>query len=137
MIWGIGTDLVELQRIGKVGVLRLARRILTDREMELLPGTDLRRLEFVAGRFAAKEAVAKACGTGIGDFLSFRDIEILSDAGGKPLVRLLGEKIRSLWQGSRVRVHVSIAHSDSHAMAFAVVEHVHEVPARSADSGEV
>ncbi len=129
--------MVELRRIGKAGVLRLARRILTDREREHLPGTDLRRLEFVAGRFAAKEAVAKACGTGIGEFLSFRDIEILSDARGKPQVRLHGEKLRTLWQGARVRVHVSIAHSDGHAMAFAVVEHVQNDSLRPADAEDV
>ncbi|MGA9172704.1 MAG: 4'-phosphopantetheinyl transferase superfamily protein, partial [Thermoactinomyces sp.] len=56
MIKGIGTDLIELERIEAIGVKRLARRILTERELSLKPEQPGREMEYIAGRFAAKEA---------------------------------------------------------------------------------
>jgi holo-[acyl-carrier protein] synthase len=75
MIAGIGTDLIELNRVEKV-ISRLAKRILTPDEQVALPESPVRRLEYVAGRFAAKEAVSKAMGSGIGKTCSFQDIEV-------------------------------------------------------------
>jgi holo-[acyl-carrier protein] synthase len=122
MIAGVGTDLVELDRIGKAGVERLARRILTDRELAALPAAPLRRLEFVAGRFAAKEAVAKALKTGIGGLCSFSDVEIVSDGRGAPRAELSEEVVSRLFGGEPPFIHLSISHSEQYALAFAVVE---------------
>ena len=79
MILGIGTDLAEISRIRRIGLQRLAGRILSKEEMALMPASDGRRAEWLAGRFAAKEAVAKATGTGIGGRLGFQEIEIFND----------------------------------------------------------
>jgi holo-[acyl-carrier protein] synthase len=122
MILGIGTDLVELDRIGRIGTDRLAQRILTARELAVLPALERRRLEFVAGRFAAKEAISKALGTGIGELCSFRDIEVLNGQKGKPRVCLSPELVRRVFGDQEVWIHLSISHSESHALAAAIVE---------------
>lgn len=117
MIKGIGLDIIELQRIreGLVRNDRLAARILTSEEREIyetLP-SQARKIEFAAGRFAAKEAFAKACGTGLGK-LSFQDIEILPGKKGAPEL-----KARNLGED---RVLVSISHSKDYAVAQVVIE---------------
>ncbi len=126
MIVGVGTDLVEIARIKKIieGAAgdRFLRRILTEREA-LLPATGSgRRVEFAAGRFAAKEAVAKAIGCGIGGEVGFHDIEILPDDRGKPLCTLSPQALAILPFAAPPAVHISISHSEVQALAFAVVE---------------
>lgn len=89
MIVGIGLDLVEIERMKEMIVTqpRFPKRILTEAEYEIYQNlTDRRKLEFLSGRFAAKEACSKAFGTGIGKELSFHDIEILNDEKGKPVL---------------------------------------------------
>jgi holo-[acyl-carrier protein] synthase len=128
MIHGIGNDLIEIKRIKKLlkGDRRDAflHRILTTKEMEHVACHEKRVYEYVAGRFSAKEAVAKAIGTGIGAKLSFQDIEIFADALGKPHVQVAD----GVWarcgftHPARMRVHVTISHSEDYATAMAVVE---------------
>lgn len=113
--------MLELSRVEKV-VSRLAKRILTGEEISCLPRHPRRRLEFVAGRFAAKEAVSKALGTGIGQQCSFQDIEILNDQQGKPVVTLSPRLIQSRFSGSRIHVHLSISHSEHYVLAMAIIE---------------
>ncbi len=122
MILGIGTDLAEISRIRRVGLRRLAERILSKEELAWLPDTNQRRGEWLAGRFAAKEAVAKATGTGIGGQLSFREIEIFNDVKGKPWVRMAPEVLKGFGWEQDVTIHLSITHSEEHALAFVVVE---------------
>src|SRR5699024_2759604 len=85
MIKGIGIDIIELSRIQKSvqNNPRFVHRILAEEEIKHYENlsTDRRKVEFLAGRFAAKEAFAKANGTGIGE-LSFRDIQVLSNENG-------------------------------------------------------
>ena len=111
MIKGIGCDLVNLERIKKSDIMKLAKRILTEREFIMFSDSsnEKRKIEFLAGRFAAKEAYSKALGFGIGQ-VGFKDIEILNDEAGKPVIN------------SDNSVHISITHTDEYAMAFAVVE---------------
>lgn len=124
MIRGIGTDIVEIKRIEEMGMERLAKRILTEKEKEMLPAQEGRRLEFIAGRFAAKEAISKALGTGIGQSVSFTDIEIENNEKGAPLA-FLSEGIRERFFGNRsVQIHLSISHSELYATAMAVVEEI-------------
>ncbi len=85
MIVGIGIDIIELNRIEKMldGKLKFMERILTENERNVAKGLKGSRLtEFVAGRFAAKEAYSKAVGTGIGKEVSFLDIEVRNDDRG-------------------------------------------------------
>jgi holo-[acyl-carrier protein] synthase len=107
MIAGIGCDIVELRRF-KEDPDRLARRILTQGEFAVyqqLP--PIRTIEWLAGRFAAKEAIVKALDTPI----TITRIEIQSDETGKPFCRLDGYV-----------VHLSIAHEKEYAIAYAIVE---------------
>lgn len=115
MIKGIGVDITELDRIELLLSLqpRFKNRILTDSEILLFDKLQGRRkIEYFAGRFAAKEAFSKAVGTGIGKHLSFLDIEIVSDGNGKPMI------MKPFSEG----VHLSISHSRDYAIAQVVVE---------------
>lgn len=89
MITGIGLDIVELGRVRRIDSksAKFRERVLTDnelREYEVLSTN--RKTEFLAGRFAAKEAFGKAKGTGIGKMCAFKDIEIRKNSNGKPFV---------------------------------------------------
>lgn len=113
MIKGIGIDLIELKRIESTGG-RLAARILTDKEKKRYDTLyDRRKTEFLAGRFAAKEAYAKACGCGIGAELAFKDICVSNDEKGRPLLKAEGE--------TNI-VHLSVSHSRDYACAHVVIE---------------
>jgi holo-[acyl-carrier protein] synthase len=110
MIKGIGTDIISIQRISLDD--HFVSRILTSDEIVLfnaMKSTE-RQQEFLAGRFAAKEAIMKAIGTGIGES-SFQDFTILPDAKGQPQCTITG-----------YLVHLSISHDAGMAVAFAVVE---------------
>ncbi|CAG7649823.1 holo-ACP synthase [Paenibacillus allorhizosphaerae] len=138
MIIGIGTDLLEIARVKAILAQpsgeRFLQRVLTDKERELASQKRGRFAEFTAGRFAAKEAVVKALGCGIGKEVTFRDVEVLPDAKGKPVCRLSAvawERLaRSAGQAlcpdgnpaERLQIHVSITHTETMAMAYSVVE---------------
>ena len=115
MIKGIGIDIVEIERIRELAESsgKFAERILTGREhARYLELKDRRRFEFLAGRFAAKEAFSKAYGTGIGKELSFHSISVGNDRNGKPFIE---EPFSS-------GVHLSISHSRDYAVAQVVIE---------------
>lgn len=128
MIIGIGHDITSLPRMEKLlesGIRdRFMERILADGELALARGSMGKRLvEFMAGRFAAKEAVSKAFGCGIGRILSFRDIEVGRNELGKPICQLSdGAWERLGLKASSVVIHVTITHDESIASAFVVVE---------------
>lgn len=115
MIIGTGIDIVEIGRIRKLveSQPRFPDRVLTEKEKTIYSTYNERRgIEFLAGRWAAKEAFSKAKGTGIGKELSFHDIEIESDPLGRPIVT------RPFTDG----VHLSISHSEHYAIAQVVIE---------------
>lgn len=116
MIVGIGIDIVEIGRIQQLMEQnqKFIDRILTEEEKLIFSQlSNGRKAEFLAGRFAAKEAYAKAFGTGIGGSLSFQDIKILNDEHGKPIV---------ISKTDEHRVHVSISHSRDYAVAQVIIE---------------
>jgi len=126
MIVGIGVDVVEIERIDTL-IKRQPKaisRFLTLQEQQFLTGkSEARQAEYVAGRYAAKEAGAKALGTGIGEAVSFLDMEILPTPNGKPQLSYKPYVYSRLGlDAERVRVHVSISHSQSHAIAQVVLE---------------
>ena len=91
MIVGIGVDIAEIARVDKLRQKfgdRFARRVLTDDELIEYRRRD-QSAAFLALRFAAKEATAKACGTGIGKQLGFHSMQIDHDDLGKPILRFL------------------------------------------------
>ncbi|MGM9923019.1 MAG: holo-ACP synthase [Bacillus sp. (in: firmicutes)] len=115
MIKGIGLDIIEIDRIRQlVGKQpKFVERILTDAEQARFNELAGRRqMEYLAGRFAVKEAYSKAVGTGIGEGLAFLDIETAYDAKGKPCI------VKPRETG----VHVSITHSKEYAAAQVIIE---------------
>ncbi|PTM53310.1 holo-ACP synthase [Desmospora activa] len=122
MIVGIGTDSISCARIAAFGPQRLAKRILTPEEQAYLPTSEKRRIEWMAGRFAAKEALSKAAGTGIGAMVNFCDITVLPDERGKPIARLSKVAQTRLGWNSDIAIHLSITHTEEQATAFVVVE---------------
>jgi len=118
-IFGIGTDIIEIdrfQRDGKPLGSRFMDRCFSPLEKAQLKG---RHIENVAGYFAAKEAVAKALGTG---FVGFRPsaIEISHDPAGKPEVKLADGAAKIAEAAGITKVEVSISHCKAYAMAMAI-----------------
>ncbi len=121
-ILGIGADIVECLRIGRMieqhGELFLTR-IFTEREV-LYCRERKRSVEHFAGRWAAKEAVFKALGIGWRRGLSFTDVEVRNEAGGRPRVHLCGAA-KEAAQTQRVGdIMLSIAHCRAYATAYAL-----------------
>jgi holo-[acyl-carrier protein] synthase len=123
-ILGIGTDIVECLRIAQMierhGELFIAR-VYTDQEMDYCSAR-MAATQHYAGRWAAKEAVLKSLGTGLRRGISWRDIEIRNDRHGSPSVVLRGGAREVFEQAGIDRMHVSISHCRTYAMACAVAE---------------
>lgn len=123
MIYGIGTDIIEIRRIEKAITRNknFTNKLFTKDEMDLWEKKNF-KLEFIAGRFAAKEAISKALGTGIRDF-SFKDIEIINNELGKPQVILKPKAEDIITKISKsYKIHLSISHEKEYAIAYALLE---------------
>src|SRR5665647_488027 len=122
MIFGVGIDIVEIPRIKKAmeSNSKFLEKIFTITELEYLRSRNL-RAEYVAGRFAAKEAVAKALGTGFRGF-DFRDIEIDRTTLGKPIVILKGKAKLIAKKEGEYNIHLSISHGQDSAVAYSILE---------------
>ncbi len=125
MITGIGVDLCEIERIREATSRhgdQFAQRILANDERTEFDGLSQSiQAAFLAKRFAAKEAVAKALGTGIGRGFGFHDITIIHDELGKPIVSLNTEN-PALKEALSYRIHLSISDERTHAIAFCAIE---------------
>lgn len=121
MIHGVGTDIIEVKRIEesiKRFGQRFLDRIFTLHEQEYcLYHSDASR--HFAGRFAAKEAIVKALGTGFRDGTNWQDIEITNDTQGKPVV-YLSSRLKEHF--GNVHIHLSISHGRDYATACAICE---------------
>jgi len=123
-IIGIGTDIIECLRIAQMidrhGELFI-RRVYTEHEIEYCSDKKAATQHY-AGRWAAKEAVLKALGTGWVRGISWRDVEVRHKPGGAPTIALRGGA-RDVFERSGIReMHISISHCRSHAIAYAVAE---------------
>ncbi len=106
---GIGIDLVDLNRLD-INNKHFVSRILSNEELVIfnqLPH-DRRKLEYLGGRFAAKEAYLKACHKGLGE-IPFKDISILNDEFGAPYI-------------NKEHTMISITHESHYAMAFVIID---------------
>lgn len=128
MIYGIGTDIVNISRLekGEEFLNRFIRRCLSENEQQYMQRRaifDLQsRIMYVAKRFAAKEAVSKALGTGFREGIYLSDIEIISDDMGKPFVELKANALlRAKSVGIR-RIHLSLSDDAPYVSAMAVAE---------------
>ena len=122
MIIGIGTDIIEIDRIENAINKNnsFLEKVFTAKEIEMFKSRNMRS-EVIAGNFAAKEAVSKALGTGFRGF-SLTDMEVLRDELGKPIVFLSKdiEKLISV----EYRLNISISNNKTSAIAFAILEEI-------------
>lgn len=115
MIQGIGLDIVEMERIRKIHTRsdQFMKRILSEKEQQKFTTlSNARQIEYLAGRFAAKEAFSKARGTGIGVGCEFHQIEVLNNMEGKPEL---------YFDGVVVHGFVSITHTKEYAAAQVIL----------------
>lgn len=123
-IRGIGVDIVHIPRIATALNRwgdRFRRRIFTENEL-LQASSRLRQEAFLALRFAAKEAFAKAVGTGMRFPLGWREIEIKSDALGRPEIHLSSSVEAWCRANNILRWHLSLSDEADHAIAFVILE---------------
>ena len=122
-ILGIGTDIIEIERIAMAISRhgdRFLNRIFTPKEQEYAFRHHAQSTATFAGRFAAKEAISKALGTGIREGVSWKSIEILNDSFGKPIVHLSNTLIITNREIQQLQILLSISHCKMYATAFAV-----------------
>ena len=129
MIFGIGTDIVEIERIRAADARfgdRFALRILGASEIERYRSrrarSNERGITFLATRFAAKEAISKALGLGMRQPMTWRAVEIVNDASGRPVPRISSDSLRRFAEERRLRLHVSVTDEKQFAMAYAIAE---------------
>ena len=124
MIYGIGTDLVNIDRVKKILSKNrdgFIKRVLSEHEQALFKNKS-DSAAYCAKRFAAKEAFAKALGTGIGRVVSFQDLTIRNNENGKPHF-IPSEKLRQyLVEKNIAQAHLSISDETKNAIAFVVLE---------------
>jgi holo-[acyl-carrier protein] synthase len=124
MIYGIGTDIVNISRIKNMKSLQLfSEKILSVNELQVSSSYDESKLiSYLAKQFACKEALSKAFGTGIRKPVLFKDLEILRDEKGKPYFNPLGDVKKTIINLGITKTHVSLADESEHAIAFAILE---------------
>jgi len=126
MIRGVGMDIIEVRRIRQTLARhgdRFIRRVMTREEIALAPG-GVARAPFFAGRWAAKEAISKMLGTGIGPGCAWTDICVLNHPSGQPYVTLRGDAAATAAALGIAAIHISISHLNTLACACAVGESV-------------
>src|SRR6266851_2630101 len=125
MVLGLGTDLMETRRvqesIDRYGD-RFLERIFTPEEIAYCQRKRKNAAESFAARFAAKEAGAKALGTGISRGVSWKEFEVRREASGRPTLHLSGRAAERAEAMGVVRTELSLTHSRSTAMALVVLE---------------
>jgi holo-[acyl-carrier protein] synthase len=121
---GIGVDLVECARIqhslDRFGD-RFLHRVFTEGEIQYSTSMKF-PARHLAARFAAKEAVSKAFGTGIGKAMGWRDIDVQKKPSGEPFLVFSGGAKELAQQQAVVRALITLSHTDHHAMAMIVLE---------------
>ena len=118
MIYGIGTDLIEVGRIKKAYEKESFRnRVYTKQEQQMIAENAQR----AAGNFAVKESVVKAFGTGFGKIAPI-DIEVLRESSGNPYVILHGPAKKMQEENQSLQVHVSISNVKEYAMGYVIME---------------
>ncbi len=124
MIYGIGTDLVDLERIKSMKSLSsFAKKILGDQELKEYAQLEEGLNQYYLGKqFAGKEAFVKALGTGFKDPIFPKDIQILRNSLGKPEVILSAGAKSYVEDLGITKSHVSLADESNHLLAFAVLE---------------
>lgn len=128
MIYGIGTDVCDIDRIAAALARRgdrFAEKVLGPHEIEVFRArrakVQARGIAYLATRFSAKEAFSKAIGLGLRLPMTWRDCEVVKAASGKPQIRLHGA-LAEWFAQRRLAAHVSVSDESQYACAFVVVE---------------
>jgi holo-[acyl-carrier protein] synthase len=122
-ILGVGMDIVETKRIGDSLERfddRFLHRVFLDGEIAYAQKMKFPHLH-LAARFAAKEAISKAFGTGIGKEIGWRDMEIVREPSGQPRVVLHGRAVEYAKSRGVLEIHVSLSHTADYGAASAVI----------------
>lgn len=123
-IYGIGTDIVKCERIAKLWQehgTAFTDRILTAYEENAFKGLKHNQIAFLAKRFAAKEAIAKALGTGFRDHVLLKQVGIETDPVGKPSVVFYGKSLEYVQSLGNLAVQISIADEVEFVVAFVII----------------
>ncbi len=121
---GIGTDIVEVTRIKKLFKKYpegFTKRILHENELSILENHPS-PVTFISKRFAAKEALAKALGTGIANGVSFQDIEIANNKSGQPLLMLHAKTQKIATELGVKKLFISLSDEKKYAIAYVMLE---------------
>ena len=122
MIVGIGVDLIQVARMNRwVDQPGLVERFFHPKELEDARSRGKAMGPSLAVRYAAKEALGKALGTGLKDF-SLREVQVVNDRHGKPEILLYGRAIEKLADAGGKRIHLSLTHELDNAVAMVVIE---------------
>lgn len=126
-IFGIGTDVVKLERVERSFSRhgeKFVKRILAESEVRQFQskGSDTAKIAFLAKRFAAKEAISKALGTGMQEGIDFKNIIITTNELGKPEVDVVAAAEAWVIKHSIRKIHLSISDEQDVGVAFAVAE---------------
>ena len=126
-IFGVGTDIVKLERIERSFLrygAKFAQRILAESELEVYSNktTSASKVAFLAKRFAAKEAISKALGTGMREGIGFQQLIVETNEIGKPYVILKGHAKEWAKQHNVSCIHLSLSDEMDSALAFAIAE---------------
>jgi holo-[acyl-carrier protein] synthase len=124
MIFGIGTDIVEVERFKNLSsISKFAKKILSQNELNTFNSLNKdQQIYFLSKQFAAKEAISKALGTGIGREASLKNIEILRDEKGKPFFNAINELSEYLSNLGITKTHVSLSDESNYAIAMVILE---------------
>lgn len=118
MILGIGTDIIEIDRIKKaIKSEAFLQKVFTKTEIANFKN----KPNSLSGNFAVKEAVVKAFGTGFYS-INPKEIEVLRDEKGMPFVNIYGNALNLAKQNGVSKIHISISHNVSTALAYAIIE---------------
>ncbi len=124
MIIGIGIDIIEVSRIERLIHLygkHFLHRIFTEDERKYCSSKHNSSVHY-SGKFAGKESVLKALGTGLSKNIRWKDIEIISEKSGQPYVKIYGNARKILQNLGEVKIHISISHTRKHASAITIIE---------------
>ena len=121
----IGTDIVECERIQhalEAHPNQFPQMIFTEAEIAAAPPNFQSRVAYFAGRWAAKEAIAKALGCGFGSECAWLDLNIRNEEGGAPVVELSGQALATFGKLKGSALHISISHERHYSTAVAILE---------------
>lgn len=123
-IYGVGTDIVQIDRIESMWHKhgeQFIKKILSNHELEMFAKQKTKQAAFIAKRFAAKEAVAKALGTGFRDDVIITQIGVETDQLGKPSIKFYGKTKEFIDSMGGLDIMISLSDETEYCVAFVII----------------